>query len=223
MPTLADYLKLVTSEHSDKPKFVATLSATAGPTAAGYAALQAVARAFDVDTAVGTQLDAIGEWVGRSRFIATPLTNVYFTWGGPAVLGWQGGSWKNPLDPASGLTTLPDDAYRMLLKAKIAANRWDGSIPGAYDVWQQAFGTNSQIIIRDNQDMTMSVGIIGEPLSAVSRALLVGGYIPLKPEGVRIDYFQVAVDNGPVFAWGVDTGLLRGWGTGQWTYDIPVT
>ena len=34
---------------------------------------------YDLDSAVGVQLDAVGEWVGISRELAVPLSNVYFS------------------------------------------------------------------------------------------------------------------------------------------------
>lgn len=211
---------LVTSEHSDKPKFMATLAASTGPLAVAYSATIAVGSAYDVDTAVGVQLDRIGEWAGRSRYIATPLTNVYFTWDADAVTGWDAGSWLGPYDSETGLTALPDDAYRILLKAKIAANRWDGSIPGAYAVWEQAFASvGSTIAIQDNQDMTMDLVLMGPTPSTITRALILGGYIPLKPEGVRISKYYISYDANPVFAWDADQGSMRGWDAGNWAYE----
>ena len=46
--------------------------------------------AFDIDTAVGVQLDVVGEWVGRSRRVATPVTGIYFSWDTERV-GWDRG------------------------------------------------------------------------------------------------------------------------------------
>ena len=57
-------------------------------------------------------------------------------------------------------TGLPDDLYRMLLMAKVAANAWDGTTPHAYKVWGTAFaGTSAIIFIQDHQDMSMTVGV----------------------------------------------------------------
>lgn len=63
---------------------------------------------------------------------------MYFEWGREAV-GWARGSWKGLYDPETGMVRLPDETYRLLLKAKIGANRWDGTVPGAYEVWESAF------------------------------------------------------------------------------------
>lgn len=218
--TLDDYLALVTSQHIDRPKFMASLRAALEQVQASVELLDDISEAFDIDTAIGWQLDILGEWIGRSRFIGVPIAGVYFSWDDTAAVGWDSGVWKGEFDPASGLTTLPDDSYRTLLKAKIAANRWDGTIPGAYEVWAGAFGTGNYLLIQDNQDMSMTVGIVGPPMSAVTKALLTGGYIPLKPEGVRVNYV-VSPDTGPLFAWDVVNGVtLDGWETGRWGIEL---
>lgn len=221
--TNEDYLTLITSEHRGKPKFEATVLASVAP----FAKLQAVMRGFpadfDIDTATGVQLDAIGVWVGRSRRIAVPLVGVFFAWDDTAAVGWDAGVWKGQYDPDSGLVDLPDDSYRTLLKAKIAANRWDGTKPGAYAIWETVF-TSSLLVIQDNQDMSMVVGVAGQSLSAVDQALLTQGYIPLKPEGVRVQYYAIAPAAGELFAWDVeDSNALAGWDFGQWAIQLNPT
>jgi hypothetical protein len=216
--TLDDYLRLITTQHREAPRFIATLSAAVGGALQAGASLEALLAAFDIDSAVGVQLDIIGVWVGRDRNIATPLEDVYFTWDDTDATGWDSGVWRGEFDPDTGLTSLPDDSYRVLLKAKIAANHWDGTIPGAYDVWSSAFGDELVIFITDNQDMTMTVTVVTQGLSAVTKALLTGGYIPLKPAGVRVNY-EISDGFGPVFAWDTDpeTSLLAGWDNGSWS------
>lgn len=217
--TNEDYLNLITSEHRGKEKFEATVVTGVSPFSKLQAVMQGLPADFDIDQAVGVQLDAVGAWIGRSRRIDTPLVGVYFTWDDLASDGWESGVWKGPFDPDSGLVDLPDDAYRVLLKAKIAANSWDGTIPGAYAIWATVF-TSSQLVIQDNQDMSMMVGIAGQPLSIVDQALLTNGYIPLKPEGVRIQYYAIA-PAGALFAWDTDEGsALAGWDTGQWAVEL---
>ena len=218
--TIETYLNLITSEHRDKPKFEATITAGVSPFAKIQDVLNGLPADFDIDTATGVQLDAVGVWIGRSRRIDTPLVGVYFAWDDLASDGWESGIWKGPFDPDSGLVDLPDDSYRVLLKAKIAANSWDGTIPGAYAIWATVF-TNSQLVIQDNQDMSMVVGIAGQPLSIVDQALLTNGYIPLKPEGVRIQYYAIAPAAGALFAWDTDESTaLAGWDTGQWATEL---
>lgn len=219
--TNAEYLALITSEHTGKPKFEATVAAGVSPLAKVQEVLKSLIGELDIDTATGVQLDKVGEWVGRSRRIGTPLVGVYLAWDDLAVDGWDSGIWKGTFDPDSGLVDLPDDAYRTLLKAKIAANNWDGTIPQAYSVWEAAFGSGAFLLIQDNQDMSMVVGIAGQQLSIVDQALFTNGYIPLKPAGVRVQYYAIAPAAGALFAWDTGEGsALAGWDTGQWAIEL---
>lgn len=217
--TTSDYTNLITSQHKDKPNFVAMTTADVLPYVEIENILLNIPTFYDVDIAVGTSLDVIGEWVGASRNIATPLTGVYFEWDSTAVLGWDSGTWKGEFDPISGLTSLPDDSYRKYIKARIASNSWDGTIEGAYNVWIEIF-INSTIIIQDNQDMSMVVGVAGEKLGAVDQALLTGGYLALKPSGVAISYFAITSESGSLFGWDISNTALSGWGNGQWAQII---
>lgn len=219
--TVDQYKALITSEHFDKPKFTETVGVSVSPLAKIQEVLSLLPVEFDIDTATGVQLDVDGIWVGRSRRIDTPLTGIYFAWDSTLTDGWEAGVWQGEFDPTSGLVDLPDDAYRVLLKAKIAANNWDGTIPGAYAVWEEAFGAESVLVIQDNQDMSMVVGIAGSPLSSVEQALLLNGYIPLKPEGVKINYYAIAPADGTLFAWDTtEFPAFGGWDSGNWAIEV---
>jgi len=217
MITIQDYINLVPSQHRDKPNFIATLSALIQP----FVDLQNIdfGTAFDIDFAIGKQLDIIGEWVGVSRRISTPITGVYFAWNDTELDGWNSGVWKGKFDPTSGLQDLPDDSYRTLLKAKIAANKWDGTIENAYAIWKEVF-VNSFIIIEDLQDMSINIGVAGQRINAVELALLTEGYIPLKPMGVKVNYYVIANNGGALFGWNIQNEAVNGWGIGSWAKKI---
>lgn len=223
MASSDDYLRLITSQHSDKPKFRAVVEALTKGLVENINLCQALPEHFNLDVAVGVQLDAVGLWVGSSRRLGVPLNNIYFSWDDSELLGWESGSWKGPFDPDSGLVSLPDEAFRKLIRAKLAANNWDGTLTGAIAVWAIAFDGDQTIIIQDNQDMSMIVGFVGAPLSAIDRALLLGGYIPLKPAGVKINYYAFPPSTGPLFAWDSESTTLAGWETGQWAIEIVPT
>jgi hypothetical protein len=77
--TVETYLNLITSQHRDKPKFVATVQATVSPLVALQDTLKGLVQDYDLDTAIGQQLDIIGQWAGVTRNLNTPLTGVYLT------------------------------------------------------------------------------------------------------------------------------------------------
>ncbi len=219
MSLVEDYLNLITSAYREKPNFTAMISADVGVQVQVQALLAQMIPLFDLDIAVGQQLDVIGIWVGVSRNIRIPIGGVYFTWDGDYTLGWDYGTWQ-PADAPTDVTVLPDDAYRTLIRAKIAANQWDGTTDGAYIIWDRVFPTTT-ILIQDNQNMTYDLAVVGGVIDSLTLALITGGYIPLKPEGVRVAAYYVSVNDGPVFAWDVESDLLAGWETGSWVRELP--
>lgn len=223
MASIDDYVALITSEHRDKPLFVAVVSALVAPMVDEINLMRDFTRLFDLDEAAGQQLDVVGEWVGISRQLSVPLTGVYFSWDSTALLGWDSGVWRGMFDPVTGLTSLPDDEYRALIKAKIAANHWDGTISGAEAIWAAVFGGSQTVILQDNQDMSLTIGFVGQPLSAVQQALLTGGYFPLKPEGVRVRFYAIPANTGPLFSWDTNSAQLQGWGAGSWSKEVQPT
>lgn len=185
MADVADYTALITSEHSDKPKFMAMVSAVAGCFVGSQNFLESMPTAFDLDVAVGAQLDILGLWIGVSRRIAVPISGVYFSWD-TAGVGWDQGVWKGPFDAGTSISVLDDDTYRLVLRAKIGANHWNGSIIDATPILSEIFGDSGTYVqIHDNGDMTFNVYILGPKPSALKMALISNGYIPIKPAGVK--------------------------------------
>lgn len=219
--SILSWMALITSEHASKPKFTSMVAATLQPLADNIAVLQSIPGLYDIDKAVGVQLDTDGEWVGISRNITIPLTGVFFSWA-TAGLGWDEGNWI-PNIGATQLTSLPDPQYRTLLYAKIAANHWDGTIPGAYAVFNTIFaGTGYGVLIQDLQHMHMVMALTGPIPDAVTASLFTNGYFNLKPAGVQIDkYYLPPVPNVPYFGWDVENENISGWGVGYWGVTAP--
>lgn len=218
---MSTYTDLITSEHATRPKFRAVVELTTDPLAEAIALLSSYNAKFDIDTAVGAQLDVVGEWVGFGREIITPLEGVYFEWD-TAGVGWEQGYWKRPFDPDTGLSSLPDEPYRTTLLAQAALNQWNGLIDTAIADIKPIF-PNQSVWIIDNQDMTMTVVVAGDQLDPVYGALLTGGYLALKPGGVRINYLFSSAPPAPIFAFDTATSdLFGGWDIGAWGQDTPV-
>lgn len=212
------YVDLITSEHQPRTKFIAAVTVSVQPLADLIAQLKAIPMLYDLDAAVGSQLDAVGKWVGRSRNIILPLTDIYFSFDENGV-GWDSGIWFQEFNPTTSEFALPDDHYRLLLRAKIAANHWDGSVPGAYDAWSilfEPFGLT--VLIQDNQDMSMLIALLGSNLpDPLTLALLTGGYLSLKPCGVRINgYMTPTVPGAPYFGFDVENTAISGFDIGDW-------
>jgi hypothetical protein len=170
---------------------------------------------FDLDVAIGTQLDQTGLWIGRSRFISTPIEDVYFSWDVDG-LGWEQGLWQGAFDPDTGVTRLDDETYRLVLYAKAAANVWDGSLDKIVEILTPLFSLDEATVvisIADNQDMTMEVNIVGNLQNKVFRSLLLGNYIPIKPIAVGITYnlplITQFINDAGFLALGDDTGWPR--------------
>jgi hypothetical protein len=167
MLDIQTYLDRITSQHKVKPKYMALLKARLQPFIDIAECLDSFDSAFDLDVAVGKQLDVIGEYVGVSR-----------------LLDFQ---------PVSVTALLDDDNYRTVLRARISLNRWDGTMQGVFSIWEQVF-PDTQIEVLDNQDMTIDV--VSEvndgedPLFSIE--LGVHGYILPKPMGVKLNFKAVA-------------------------------
>ena len=292
-----EYLKLITAEHSDKPKFMSTVGASIAPIVRAQELIASLPERFDLDMAIGDQLDAVGLWAGITRHIRVPIADAYFRWndggiiasvsnvGGKALFqcvgheivdgklvtvsgagitagtykattnnslltgagidafglylssvsspsnsdmlayvsnttgawygentGWGMGSWKADDDPSYGIVDLDDEHFRILIKTKIAANNWDGTIPAAYKIWETLFGPDTKIIIADHQNMSITVAVTGISLTPVFKAILEGGYIPLKPAGVSVNQTLTTT----LFEFDAEADTVKGWDSGSW-------
>lgn len=183
---VAPYIALLTSQHRSKPKFSDSLTAAVQPLADTFSVELLMQTLFDLDTAVGTQLDVIGQWVGVSRIVNIPLAAFTFSFD-DANLGFDLGSWNSPTN-ASG-TSLADDAYRTLIRSRVLNNRWNGSVEDAYAIWDVLFaGTGYVMYIKDNGNLTITLYLVktGGMVDAVTKALFEGGYLNIKPAGVTV-------------------------------------
>lgn len=210
------YLDLITSYHRGKPRFREMIQGIVDPVVAQQNFLEHLPQDFDLDQAIGVQLDQVGEWVGRTRFVKIPIAGAWFTFDS-AFLGFDRGVWYEPqYDTPAGITRMDDETYRTLLRAKIAANNWDGTLPDAKRALEILFPSGeTQIILVDNQDMSITFGVSGVIPSALFIALLSDGYLPLKPETVLANYLITTVD-GPLFGFDVQNEFISGFDTGAW-------
>ena len=222
MKTLQDYTNLITSEHADKPLFNAMVEASVKPFLEVTNLELQYSMLYDVDFAVGEQLDVVGQWVGVTRDLNTPLL-VYFSFDIEG-LGFDQGLWKGKFDPSAGITKLDDYHYRLLIKARILNNVWDGSIERAYELANIVFSQyNLVLFIEDYADLTMAVGLAGTgQIDSVIFALLTQGYFKIKPAGVRIRNYFTGSAPGPLFAFDLNDGInFAGFDSGVFAKITP--
>lgn len=217
MPEIDEYLALVAPQHRDRPRFIASLTAALQPLVDTMNMLAALPASFDLDLAIGVQLDAVGLWVGVTRRVSIPITGVFFSFDTSGV-GFDQGVWRGPHDSTTSVFLLDDETYRMLIRARIAANHWDGTLAGAADAYAYIFrDQNSHVFIQDNQDHTFTLNIAGYPLGTVAMALLTGGALPMRPGGVLLAAVNVASVGGtPLFGFDDNTTLVGGFDVGSW-------
>ncbi|EQB1748241.1 TPA: DUF2612 domain-containing protein [Citrobacter freundii] len=222
---MSKYTGLITNYHATKPKFFDHIDLSTRPLIDISTATRGLVSAFDIDTAVGVQLDILGLWIGRSRIVSQPISGVYFSLDIDG-LGFDQGVWQGPYDPDSGYTTLSDETYRIILKAKIAINNWDGrndSLPPILDAALEGSGLKMQIV--DNQDMTISIWVFPETdISNVSLELIAAirqGYLTVKAAGVwggsiEIPAVETPSEGNRFFGFDMDNEYIAGFDDGAW-------
>lgn len=222
MRSVQDYLDLITSEHKGQPDFEGVVSLSTELHVQIENLIDSLVSSLDIDTSPrGIFLDIIGQWVGVSRIVKNPFSGIFFAFDDVTSNGWDFGIWQSP-DSPSAIVVLPDDIYLTLIRAKIAANHWDGTNTGAYSVWRILF-PNLNLLINDHQNMSMDVGVQGSVPDSLTLALLVGGYLPLKPEGVHITVYFVPVDNNAFFGFDCETAYVKGFDEGSWARELAPT
>ena len=155
---IEDYLNIITSEHRQQPKYIAMLTAYLRKLQDAQLVIEALDLHFDLNEAIGAQLDRLGDIVGRSRILA--------------------------FQPESRSALLDDDNYRLIIKAKILQNQWAGTIEDMANLFQQVF-PDMQLKIIDHQNMSMEIQVTGLR-DDLQLQMLNNGYVIPKPEGVRI-------------------------------------
>ncbi len=180
------YTGLLTSEWRGSPKFTKLLYMLLKKFDDVSQCLVQMDTALDLDVAVGPQLDMLGQVVGAAR-----------------TVGFQ---------PSGGVSpVLDDETYRILIKARIGWNQWDGTIDSLYALWARLF-PGGQIVILDNQNMTATITLTGA-FTSITQDLINNGYIIPRPEGVEYTFLFGTL---PYFGFGSSPGFIAGFDTGHW-------
>lgn len=216
MPTLQDYTNLIPSQNRHLTRFPRVVETLVEGPMLLTEALSAWHQKFDIDTAVGDQLDIIGEWIGFRRYLQVEITGVYFSWDDIPQLGWDYGRFKGRFEAESQMETLGDEDYRRLLKALIGINRWDGSHFQLIEHWMSYLGSGDYSSLYesevddvgaplsydedapmleyrgagarlvDNHDMTISVALLGDRPIGFDKAMIQLALNFIKPAAVGV-------------------------------------
>lgn len=189
------YQRLMTSYHKSKPRFYDHISLITHPLINIQHVTTGLLKDFDLDTAAGSQLDVLGLWIGINREVVTPIVG-------------------NGIEPTKGSLRLDDETYRTVLRAKIQANHWDGTLETLDAIYQSIF-TDGQVKVLaiDNFDMTMTIYFFGGDISPVLRAVIKSGYLDVKPEGVGVKY---VIADSPLFGFDLNNEFTTGFDSGAW-------
>jgi hypothetical protein len=147
---------------------------------------------WNVDTAVGYGLDVWGRIVGVNRVI--PIVPTQYLWFKEANETTYGNTFGNSIwysGQQIGATNyaLSDDAFRLLILAKAAANIWDGSIPGLNRILRLLF-PEEVVYVTDGQDMTMTY-TFGFMLNPVQLSIVENTGVLPRPCGVSATIVQL--------------------------------
>jgi hypothetical protein len=204
------------------------LAALLQPVLDAQEVLAALTADFDLDTAVGVQLDIVGQWIGRTRYLQVPITGVYFTLHAPTDTvqrdGFDQGVWLGPYDPTTGIVAMDDGTYRKILKLQAIANEWDGTIPSIQAAFNAVY---PGVVVNDRGDvaggiMTMEVLIPGIEMNSLELAALEQDF-PIKPSGVHVNVIESTVTQTAIFGFDVDNNIIGGFDHGSWGVVIQST
>lgn len=218
------YLAKIPPLHAGKPNFMAEVQGILQPFCDAQALINALPAYFDLDQAIGVQLDVCGQWIGRTRNVPIPLQTCFFSLGDP-LRGLGKGVWKDNFNPGAALSVLDDNVYRRLLQAVAIANEWDGSVTAAQQVMDAYFppGQGTSTFVQDQGwgvaagqqiQMTMTIGISGKIPSIVDLEVLSQDLLGIKPGGVAATYAVTSIDGAPIFGLGVNNNYIGGLGVG---------
>lgn len=191
---LQDYLNRITSEHNQRPNFVALLSIFAQGQVDNQTILDSLIENFDLPTAVGQALDYIGTWVGLSRNGLSDTVYRILLQAQIALNHWNGN--------VPGMYTIWGTAFEGNVSALVQDNQ-DMSM---FVVFVHFFDALA----------------ISDPTSwAIIVTLLLGGNFALRPAGVLLlGYYVPSVPGIPVFGFDAENSSVSGFDVGAWV--IPM-
>lgn len=208
------FANLLAFEYRNAPKAYAQMRLWAKQALADLFAFQ-VQDAFDVDTAIGAQLDVIGKYVGVNRNIGTPVTKPYFGFYDNTATVKNPNGFTDSTNPAinavgiffqsyfigSENTALNDEAYRLVIKLQIILNQNDGTL-ASIQTYLHNF-LPGVVSLTDNADMTLTYTL--SSVTPVDPSVL-QKFLP-KPAGVGVNFIYFTATASPLTLSGTRVGF----------------
>lgn len=198
----------ITEQFKDKPIIDKYIRLLIGEWDEMQVVLQDLQQLRSIDTAVGAQLDIIGDIVGQPRGLVTSELFYYFGFEGAPLNGTYTsltdptvGSPYYSLNAPTGISRAPsDEEYRLILKAKVIKNRTMARPEDVINAYKFLF-TAGAVTIDEYEPCKVRIGI-GKILTNVERGLLfdLGGAGNLLPKTVGVSYSYSEFQAGRVFA-----------------------
>ena len=214
-----EYTALIAGYWAQKPKFQQWIYELTEPFRIARERFVAMAvESFDLDKAVGAQLDAVGARIGLARGLPVAIPDVFFALDDVDGIGLDLGVWLTKLDTTTTLVTMGDNVYRMALKAKVQLNHYDGTLETITTVLRELFQAfnceNAFIDVIDNQDMTFIINVVKADTNPILLALLQSRFLDVVAAGVGAKFEDALV---PGFGFDLNTGYVKGFDRGYWS------
>lgn len=183
------YADLLILQYRNKPKARATIKMFVD-ICMGDGLVFELNDCLNIDTAVGKQLDLIGQILGCNRNVygLTPDAK-WFTFEKTGAYGYSDknalseGYWKTYFNSSGSAYALSDSDYRQLLKFKAAINVMPATMKDMDEALYQVFGDN--VTIQNNQDLSITYVISQQTI--VTQAAEILGYFKA-PMGIAVNY-----------------------------------
>lgn len=181
------------AQYRDKPKAVDWYSIARKLGGSLEDAAEAVRKSYDIDTAVGEQLNVIGRIVVAPRsFVGSiPMNPALFDLTDGDEFGDDGAMFSALTIDQDG--QLSDELYRLVIRAKIVKNNGDATIENILDGMNFLLPQAEVLRVTDGEDMSFSIEFYGQITNLERFALLNAGLVP-KPQAVRFNGFLEGFD-----------------------------
>lgn len=210
-----NYRKLLIVQYADKPKAVAHINNIIGSLEDVYDLANLFEEAFDVDTAVGSQLDILGKIVGIARKVPFAVPKNYFGFSDNTSTAYPMDDkfvnvvaypMKNKFEIPYTTGELNDNDFRFFIKAKIIKNYVKAKMIDTddrlslQDAIDNLFENKAYVV--DNQDMSLTIYINSTFNFNMIQYIKQLDLIP-RPQAVRYETV-ISYSEGSTFGFGVN-------------------